>query len=203
MWKNHFGWKEEDFIQGKKNTFLLQWSTTNKKGGSGSSGVQSPPVSHLLPPLPCFWGNRVPCSCANSIAGTARGLLMWKPSPNNNSFHRGAQAAIWRWQCWVTADLVFSVSWYRLELCQFAPVESLALNGGDYPGFYSSTEKVAAAVLRIQDFNLGETESSGVVSRGACGKNLSPSSASILFPPFYFIWRDIAQAHHEMKAIKL
>lgn len=79
---------------------------------------------------------------------------MWKPVPNNNSFHQRALAAIWHWQCWVTADLVFSVSWYQVEPCQFAPVESLSLNGADYPDFYSGAEKVAAAVLHILDFNL-------------------------------------------------
>lgn len=119
-----------------------------------------------FPPPPPFLGCQsgsvcVPCSCppaeaASSVAGTARGwLLMWKPDLNNNSFHHGAQAAIWRWQHWVTADLVFSVSWYQLEPCQFAPVESLSLNGGDYPDFYSSAEEVAAAVLHIPNFSLG------------------------------------------------
>lgn len=74
-----------------------------------------------------------------------------------------AQAAFWRWWCWVTADLVFSVSWYRLELCQFAPVESLSPNGSDYPDFHSSAQKVAAAALHISDFNLGAIGSSGVI----------------------------------------
>lgn len=41
-----------------------------------------------------------------------------------------------------------------MEPCQFAPVESLSLNGGDYPDFYSGTEKVAAAALHSLDFNL-------------------------------------------------
>lgn len=112
-----------------------------------------------------FWGTRVgqclspflsPCWGCQQCCRDSKGLLlMWKPVPNNNSFHQGAQAAIWRWQRWVTADLVFSISWYQLESCQFAPVESLSLNGGDYPDFYSGAEEVAAAALHIPDFNLG------------------------------------------------
>lgn len=166
-WENHFGCKEEDCIVlflGEKKKPFLWWDVTSEEGSTGSRRVQSPLFIHrsTASSTPSIFG--VPgwvsvyplflssAEAASSFSGTARGCLsMWKPAPNNNLFHQRAQAAIWHWQCWVTADLVFSVSWYQLEPCQFAPVESLSLNGGDYPDFYSGAEKVAAAALHILD----------------------------------------------------
>jgi len=91
----------------------------------------------------------------------------------------------------------------KLEPCQFAPVESLSRNGGYYPDFYSGAEKVAAAVLRVPDFNLGCLGLLVLPLEKRVRRTSLCALRQSFFLPFYFVWRDIAQAHHGMKAIKL